>query len=129
MDAHFHEGAGLGNINVRPAAGYRELLELYRSCRLIITDSGGILEEAAFLGIPRIVARACNERVGIVQGPGTEVFDPASQGLAVAFERAMLAPRLPNVVYGKGGASAIITKCLQEQLSLVAAPYASANGA
>lgn len=41
---------------------YQTTIKLLKSADLVITDSGGIQEESAYLGIPLIVARASTER-------------------------------------------------------------------
>ena len=43
--------------------GYAEFARLLARCHLVITDSGGIQEEAPALGKPVLVARETTERV------------------------------------------------------------------
>jgi UDP-N-acetylglucosamine 2-epimerase (non-hydrolysing) len=59
----------LTNVRVSQPLGYREFLGLMESARLAVTDSGGIQEETAFLGIPCVTLRPNTERpVTITQG-------------------------------------------------------------
>lgn len=52
----------LKNIKVINALAHSELLEVMKDCKLIITDSGGIQEEASFLNKKVIVCRKTTER-------------------------------------------------------------------
>ena len=45
-----------------PPIGYLEMLGLMRAARLVLTDSGGIQEEATSMGIPTLVLRNVTER-------------------------------------------------------------------
>jgi UDP-N-acetylglucosamine 2-epimerase len=45
------------NIHVIEPISFLEMIGLYKECKLIITDSGGIQEEAVTFGIPTIVIR------------------------------------------------------------------------
>ena len=60
-----HVGRRLGTLaNVRLIApqGYRNFVALMARCRLVLTDSGGIQEEAPSLGKPVLVMRDTTER-------------------------------------------------------------------
>lgn len=52
----------LKNINVSSPLQHNELLNILKDCRFIITDSGGIQEEASFLNKKVIVCRKTTER-------------------------------------------------------------------
>jgi UDP-N-acetylglucosamine 2-epimerase (non-hydrolysing) len=56
-----HLGA-LANVRLIPPQGYREFVALMRECRLVLTDSGGVQEEAPSLGKPVLVLREITER-------------------------------------------------------------------
>ncbi|MGY1744129.1 non-hydrolyzing UDP-N-acetylglucosamine 2-epimerase [Blastococcus sp. SYSU D00695] len=49
-------------ISLSGPVGYDELLAALASARLAVTDSGGIQEEAAFLGVPVVVLRGSTPR-------------------------------------------------------------------
>jgi UDP-N-acetylglucosamine 2-epimerase (non-hydrolysing) len=49
-------------VNLLPPCGHRELVEHMRSATLILSDSGGIQEEAPALGVPLLVLREKTER-------------------------------------------------------------------
>ncbi len=59
-----------------PPQGYQESLALMASCRIAITDSGGIQEETSFLGIPCLTVRLNTERpVTVELGTNTVIGD------------------------------------------------------
>jgi UDP-N-acetylglucosamine 2-epimerase (non-hydrolysing) len=60
-----------------PPLGYRQLVEAMARATLILTDSGGIQEEAPFLGKPVLVMRDVTERpeavdLGVAKLVGTD---------------------------------------------------------
>jgi len=55
------------NISVIEPVDFTEILLTYRYIQLIITDSGGIQEEASFFGIPVIVCREKTERIESIE--------------------------------------------------------------
>lgn len=65
------------NISLLPPQEYRSLVHLLKRAYMILTDSGGIQEEATGLGIPCLVLRDVTERpegveAGILKLVGTE---------------------------------------------------------
>jgi UDP-N-acetylglucosamine 2-epimerase (non-hydrolysing) len=64
-NVHVHVNRLLGDLpNVRLIApqGYRSFVALMSRCRLVLTDSGGVQEEAPSLGKPVLVMRDTTER-------------------------------------------------------------------
>jgi UDP-N-acetylglucosamine 2-epimerase (non-hydrolysing) len=53
---------GLRNAQLIPPQGYRNFVALLSRCRLVLTDSGGVQEEAPSLGKPVLVMRDTTER-------------------------------------------------------------------
>lgn len=82
--------AGVSNISLLPPLDYCSLVHLMKRCTLILTDSGGIQEEAPSLGIPVLVMRDMTERpegihAGAVKLVGTSratIVDEASRLLS-----------------------------------------------
>ncbi|MCA1907048.1 MAG: UDP-N-acetylglucosamine 2-epimerase (non-hydrolyzing) [Magnetospirillum sp.] len=65
------EAAG---IKLLPPLSYLEMLGLMRTARLVVTDSGGLQEEATALGIPCLTVRENTERpITITEGTNTLV--------------------------------------------------------
>src|SRR6202007_15640 len=52
----------VGNVHLIPPQGYRNFVALMSRCKLILTDSGGVQEEAPSLGKPVLVMRDTTER-------------------------------------------------------------------
>jgi UDP-N-acetylglucosamine 2-epimerase (non-hydrolysing) len=69
--------AGVDNITLMPPLEYLSLVHLLKNAYMILTDSGGIQEEATGLGVPCLVLRSVTERpegvdAGILKLIGTE---------------------------------------------------------
>lgn len=69
--------AGLPNVELHPPFDYRELVQRLRAARLVLTDSGGIQEEAPTFGKPVLVLRETTERpegveAGVARLVGTD---------------------------------------------------------
>jgi UDP-N-acetylglucosamine 2-epimerase (non-hydrolysing) len=63
----------LRDVTLRPPLDYLPTLQLMRRAYLVLTDSGGIQEEAAGLGIPALVLRDVTERPEGVEAGGLRV--------------------------------------------------------
>ena len=62
----------IDNVQLLDSMGYLEFLDLMVNAKLIITDSGGIQEEASYLKIPILTARDTTERpITVVKGTNT----------------------------------------------------------
>lgn len=69
--------AGVAGITLLPPVDYLTLVQLMKHSRVILTDSGGIQEEAPSLGVPVMVMRETTERpeavtAGVAQLVGTD---------------------------------------------------------
>lgn len=80
---------GIRNITLLPPQPYLSMVHLLKSASLVLTDSGGIQEEATALQIPTLVMRQVTERpegikAGILRLVGTErqkIVDSANEYL------------------------------------------------
>jgi len=114
---------GIGNIRLVAPQPYSEFVALMQSCRLVLTDSGGIQEEAPSLGKPVLVMRDTTERpegvqAGTVQlvGPDTaQIVDGVSRLLLDSEAYARMA-RAANP-YGDGRAAERIVARLRQQVA------------
>lgn len=75
--------SGLPNVELREPLAYGELVGVLARCRLVLTDSGGIQEEAPTFGKPVLVLRDKTERpegvaAGVAQVVGTRTADIVS---------------------------------------------------
>nr|WP_320133686.1 UDP-N-acetylglucosamine 2-epimerase (non-hydrolyzing) [uncultured Holophaga sp.] len=99
---------GIPNVHLVDPLDYPTLVGLMRSAYLVLTDSGGIQEEAPALGKPVLVFREVTERPEAVAAGGVTLVgsDPEDFRMEAArlfsdssFYRTMAKPRFP---YGKG---------------------------
>jgi UDP-N-acetylglucosamine 2-epimerase (non-hydrolysing) len=116
-----HEALGdVPGVTLLPPVDYRALIYLLKRCRLVLTDSGGLQEEAPSLGKPLLVLRETTERpeaveVGATRVVGTDpgrIVDEACRLLddAEAYARMAGAPN----PYGDGRAAERIANALVE---------------
>jgi UDP-N-acetylglucosamine 2-epimerase (non-hydrolysing) len=89
----FEGGAAIHLLEPQP---YQRNLALLSAARLILTDSGGVQEEAAYLGIPCLTLRPNTERPVTLEGGLNQLVPHAPQGVLDAVERVLAAP-LPEV--------------------------------
>jgi UDP-N-acetylglucosamine 2-epimerase (non-hydrolysing) len=66
-------------IRVVEPIGYREFLGLAAACAFLVSDSGGVQEEASIVKRPVLVVRASTERPEVL-GTFAELGDPATIG-------------------------------------------------
>jgi UDP-N-acetylglucosamine 2-epimerase (non-hydrolysing) len=109
---------GIPNITLLPPQEYLPMVHLEKNARLILTDSGGIQEEATGLGIPCLVLRELTERpegveAGILKLVGTNTGNIVKEAAHLLLDQdareEMAKARNP---YGDGMASHRIVKTL-----------------
>jgi UDP-N-acetylglucosamine 2-epimerase (non-hydrolysing) len=78
----------LDNFELLAPLSYRDLVALLRRCKLVLTDSGGLQEEAPAFGKPVIVLRDTTERpegidagIAVLAGSDRERIVSAASGL------------------------------------------------
>lgn len=108
-------------IHLIDPVGYRSLVRLLATCEFVITDSGGIQEEAPALGKPVLVTRTVTERPEAVEAGGAVLVGTDPDQLSLKAEELiargetyhrMAQPRFP---YGDGQAAARIADILLGQ--------------
>lgn len=121
--------AGLRDVTLTPAVSYDQLLALLAQCDVVLTDSGGLQEEAPSFGKPVLILRQATERPeGIWEGMarlvGTHApaIQAALEELAASIEQqksrsgtADPEPATPRNPYGDGQASSRIADFLTGQ--------------
>ena len=114
-----------------PTLGYFDLIEALRRSHFVLTDSGGIQEEAPSLGKPVIVLRKVTERpegvnAGVAALAGTREADVVRLGTRLMedakFHRSM---SRGSGVFGDGLASARVVDSLRHHFGLARARPAS----
>ncbi|NWG10422.1 UDP-N-acetylglucosamine 2-epimerase (non-hydrolyzing) [Candidatus Bathyarchaeota archaeon] len=108
------------NLKILPPLGYLDFLVLMEKCEMIITDSGGIQEEATAPPIrkPVLVIRLSTERPEAVKAGFAEVVGVEKDKIVKAMERTITQPRkLPDKSpFGDGNAARKITKIIKKEL-------------
>ncbi len=66
-----------GRITLTEPLGYIQFMNLVRSARAVITDSGGVQEESTYLGIPCLTLRENTERPITVTEGSNRLVKPA----------------------------------------------------
>lgn len=80
-------------FSIIPAQGYKQFLSLLNSCRIVITDSGGVQEESTFLNKPCVTARASTERPITVSQGSNLIGGVSKEGLLRAIEQQLEKPK------------------------------------
>lgn len=110
-DAVVPVASGVANVLLVPPMEYARMASVLQRSRLIVTDSGGLQEEGAALGVPVAVVRNVTERPeGVAAGVLTMVGnDPRrverSVGRLLADDSALAAMRTGVDPYGDGRAA------------------------
>jgi UDP-N-acetylglucosamine 2-epimerase (non-hydrolysing) len=118
----------LPNVVLGDDVDYLEMLALLAAARLVVTDSGGLQEEGAALGVPVAVLRNVTERPeGLATGSLRLLGnDPARVGPALldllADEAALATMRAAPNPYGDGRAAERIAAAVAWRLGLAARP-------
>jgi len=101
---------------------YPVMLHLLRDAWIIMTDSGGIQEEAITLGVPVLVLRETTERPEVISAGGGAVVGTQSKGIIQWLEKLTNNENIYNSMrncqnpYGDGEASKHIAEILMKSL-------------
>jgi len=111
LDAH-------RRIRLHPPLDYLSFLQLLDNSSLIITDSGGIQEEAPTLGKPVVVLRSHTERSELIETGGGILCDPLTGNLQEAVQLAInnIAKEIPKNPFGDGQAARRIAEVLMNEM-------------
>jgi UDP-N-acetylglucosamine 2-epimerase (non-hydrolysing) len=114
---------GLAAVRLIPPQGYRNFVALMAGCRLVLTDSGGVQEEAPSLGKPVLVMRDTTERPEGVEAGTARLVGPHAPSIVehtsrlIEDEDAYRAMATAVSPYGDGLAAQRIVKRLRQYLS------------
>jgi UDP-N-acetylglucosamine 2-epimerase (non-hydrolysing) len=76
--------SGQQNVTLTPPLDYFSLIQMMKMSYLILTDSGGIQEEAPSLGVPVLVLRDATERVEAVRAGSVRLVGTATTNIVYA---------------------------------------------
>ena len=111
---------GIANVSLIEPLDYHSMVNLMKRSTLILTDSGGIQEEAPSLGVPVLVMRDTTERpegvaAGVVRVVGTGQFRIVEESARLLSDPVAHAGMAIGAnPYGDGKAAARIVSALQE---------------
>jgi UDP-N-acetylglucosamine 2-epimerase (non-hydrolysing) len=119
----FERLKGIERIHLLEPLHYLEFAHMMAKSYLILTDSGGIQEEAPALGVPVLVMRDVTERPEAVEAGTVRIVGTDAACIEAEVER-LMDPEEHHAMaqainpYGDGYASSRIVKILKEALSL-----------
>lgn len=121
---------GIDNLHLLPPLGYLPFVALLQRARVVLTDSGGVQEEAPALGCPVLVLRETTERPEGIAG-GTARLVGADPHAIVTAVRALVDDDLLHarmarswLPYGDGRAAVRIAAALGRRFGLASAELA-----
>lgn len=126
--------SGRANVHLLPPLGYESFVALMCRARIILTDSGGVQEEAPALGKPTLVLRAKTERTEGLGG-GVELVGTDPDRIVAAADRLLTDPAAYDRMasarspYGDGTAARRIVHILARELGAGAADASSPRAA
>ncbi len=102
-------------LTVCEPLGYLDALRLAESARAVLTDSGGLQKEAAWLGTPCVTLRDRTEWVETVESGWNTTVDLDAQAALTALDRPV--PEAGGPLYGAGSAGAATVAAIDEYLA------------
>ena len=112
---------GHPRIHLIEPVTYPQMVTLLERSRLVLTDSGGLQEEAPTLGVPVLVTRAATERPEGLEAGTSRLVGTDPGKIVAAVRRLLAAPprrttRRPANPYGDGRAAIRIVRRLERDL-------------
>ncbi len=114
----------VGGIELVEPLGYLDTIASIRRARLVITDSGGVLEEAATLGVPTLIVRRACERLEAVEAGVARIIPPQQDEIVEAARQLLARDEVhqqmasPTDVFGDGHAAERIVEILLREMTL-----------
>ncbi len=79
--------AGVPGVELVPPMDYPAFLQAFRSARVVLSDSGGVQEEAPAVGVPVLVARQVTERPEAVESGWAQLVGTDPEAIRQHLER------------------------------------------
>lgn len=104
----------LPNVHLSDPLPYLDFVVLLQSAYLVVTDSGGLQEEAPALGIPLVLLRTNTERPEVAANGSAMVIGSSESSIRQVISELLsdsekhTAMATPSYPYGQGGASELI---------------------
>jgi len=116
IQASFDPHALPKNVKIGPPLAYSTFLNKLAHARFVVTDSGGVQEDACTLGIPCVVAREVTDRPESVESGQAVVCGRTKEGVIEGMMTALRGELTtdPSSVYGDGHSAERIATLIQE---------------
>jgi UDP-N-acetylglucosamine 2-epimerase (non-hydrolysing) len=114
--------AGVTNISLIPPCNHAELVQRMREVELVLSDSGGIQEEAPALGVPLLVLREKTERPEGLAAGNARLVGTSTERIVTEVRRVLAHPAELEAMarrsfpYGDGHAGPRIAEIIEEWL-------------
>jgi UDP-N-acetylglucosamine 2-epimerase len=107
-----------GSLRVVDPLSYLDFLRALDAARVVVTDSGGVQEEASVLETPCLTVRPNTERPETVDAGVNELVDPGSLGgrLEAVYHHEYASMTGASTLYGDGDSAARIVEVLASNL-------------
>ena len=103
-------------VQEHPPAGFLDFLQLEASARLILSDSGGVQEEACILRVPCVTLRTSTERPETVEVGGNVIAGYKPEDILRGAVRMIKKKRTWANPFGDGKASERILRCVESNV-------------
>ncbi|TPE61123.1 UDP-N-acetylglucosamine 2-epimerase (non-hydrolyzing) [Sandaracinobacter neustonicus] len=109
---------GLDAMHLIPPVDHMTMIWMMRRARLLVTDSGGLQEEAPGLGLRTLVLRQATERTEALAAGASELVEIQADSIVSAVRRTLLrGPMQPVFPFGDGRAGERIADVLGQWLA------------
>ena len=109
---------GLDAVHLIPPVNHMTMVWMMRRARLLVTDSGGLQEEAPGLGLRTLVLRQATERTEALAAGASELVELQADSIVSAVRRTLLrGPMQPVFPFGDGHAGERIADVLETWLA------------
>ncbi|MBM4261179.1 MAG: UDP-N-acetylglucosamine 2-epimerase (non-hydrolyzing) [Deltaproteobacteria bacterium] len=117
------ELASLPNVHLLEPIPYQDMLRILRLCYLVLTDSGGVQEEAPSFNKPVLVLREVTERPELIEAGAGRLVGTSSDRIVTAASELLLDDTVYHSMqaaknpFGDGHAAERIVRILAERLA------------
>ena len=102
--------AKAGRVRMVEPVSFFDMVRLEQSCKVVVTDSGGVQKEAYFHGVPCVTVRDNTEWTELLTHGWNQLAGANAEEIAAAVGKARTGSRIAE--YGDGSAGARIVEAL-----------------